>query len=130
MFCRIYRQGSLKYCWSKLKSWSVKRNAKYVRWNYQFSTERSYEIITVNYFCVRHKNRWKHNQHFKMLFFKENLHFGKSEQTSTYGKVNLLLIKSIYLIFSSRERQKSLIQTKVYHTSFFTLSEKKCLTNL
>ena len=23
----------------------------------------SYEVITVKYFCVRHKNRWKHNQH-------------------------------------------------------------------
>ena len=26
---------------------------------------RSCEIITVNYFCVRRKNRREHNQHFK-----------------------------------------------------------------
>ena len=26
-------------------------------------------------FCVRHKNRQKHNQHFKPLFFKINLRF-------------------------------------------------------
>ena len=28
--------------------------------------ERSYKIVTVNHFCVSHKNRWKHNQHFKL----------------------------------------------------------------
>ena len=34
--------------------------------------ERSYEIVTGNCFCVRHKNRRKHNQHFKLLYFKLN----------------------------------------------------------
>ena len=33
---------------------------------------------------------------------------------STYGKLNLLPIKSIYLVFSSRKRQIRLIQIKVY----------------
>ena len=37
-----------------------------------------YEIISVNYFYVRHKNRRKHNQHFKLLFFKLNSHIGAS----------------------------------------------------
>ena len=72
-------------------------------------------------FCVRHNNRRNHNQRFKLLFFKENLHFGTSGQISTYGKLNLLPIKSIYLIFPSRERQRRLIQTKVYYKLFYTI---------
>ena len=35
----------------------------YVEFDFQ-SLKRSYEIITVNYFCIHHKNRWKHNQYF------------------------------------------------------------------
>ena len=38
----------------------------------------SYEITTENYFCVCHKNKWKHNQYFKLIFFQVNLHFGTS----------------------------------------------------
>ena len=34
--------------------------------------KKSYEIIIVKYFCVRHKNRRKHNQHFKLLIFRMN----------------------------------------------------------
>ena len=34
-------------------------------------------------FCVRFKNRRKHSQHFKLLLFKMNLHFGASNQIST-----------------------------------------------
>ena len=75
----------------------------------------------MNYFYVRHKNRRKQNQHFKLLFFKENLHFGTSEQISTYRKLNLLSIKSIYLVFSSQERQRRLIQTKVYYKLFCSI---------
>ena len=61
--------------------------------------ERSYEMITVNYFCVCHKNRRKYNQYFKLLFFKLNLHFVISNQISPYRKLNLLLINSVYLVF-------------------------------
>ena len=50
----------------------------YVEFDFQ-SLKRSYEIITVNYFCIHHKNRWKHNQHFELLYFKKELHFGKSD---------------------------------------------------
>ena len=39
-----------------------KRNLEYIHW-------RSYEIINESYFCVRHKNRPKHNQHFKTVVF-------------------------------------------------------------
>ena len=74
---------------------------------------RSYEVITVNYFCVRHKNSRKHNQHFKQLFFKTNLHL--SDYISTYGKLNLLSINRIFLVFPSREMQRKLMQTKVYY---------------
>ena len=77
--------------------------------------------MNVNYFCVRHKNRQKHTQHFKPLFSKKNLHFGALEQMSTCGKLNLLPIKGIYLVFSSREKQRRLIQTKVYYKLFYSL---------
>ena len=93
------------------------------------NAKRSCEIITVNYFCVRQKNRGKQYQHFKLLFFKEHLHFGISEQISTYGKLNLLPFKSIWLVFSSRETQGRLYRPK-YTISFFTLSENKRLANL
>ena len=33
---------------------------------------------------------------------------------SKYGKLDLLPIKCFYLVFSSRKRQRRLIQTKVY----------------
>ena len=36
----------------------------------------SSEDTAENYFCVRHKNRKKHNKQFKLLFFKIWLHFG------------------------------------------------------
>ena len=40
------------------------------------------EIYTQNksYFYIHHKNRRKHSQHFKMLFFTINLHFVTSNQ--------------------------------------------------
>ena len=40
---------------------------------------------------------------------------------STYGKLNLLPIKSIYLVFSSRKRQIRLIQIKVYYKLFYSV---------
>ena len=40
---------------------------------------------------------------------------------STYGKLNLLPIKSIYLVFSSRKRQIRLIQIKVYYKRFYSV---------
>ena len=40
---------------------------------------------------------------------------------STYGKLNVLPIKSIYLVFSSRKRQIRLIQIKVYYKLFYSV---------
>ena len=40
---------------------------------------------------------------------------------STYGKLNLLTIKSTYLVFSSRERQRRPIQIKVYYKLFYSV---------
>ena len=48
---------------------------------------------------------------------------------SKYRKINLLLLNCTDLVFSSLEIQRRLLQTKVYH-KFFTLAEKKQLTNL
>ena len=120
-FVQICEGSSSKYTYSIIYRKQMNRiwtNAK-----------RSCEIITVNYFCVRQKNRGKQYQHFKLLFFKEHLHFGISEQISTYGKLNLLPFKSIWLVFSSRETQGRLYRPK-YTISFFTLSENKRLANL
>ena len=41
----------------------------------EYESSESSEIMTVNYFCVRHENMWKHNQNFELLFFMINLHF-------------------------------------------------------
>ena len=76
---------------------------------------RSYEVITVNYFCVQHKNRRKHNQHFKQLFFKTNLHL--SDYISTYGKLNLLSINNIFLSSLLEKCKENWCRPK-YTTSF------------
>ena len=39
----------------------------------------SYQIITVNCLCVRHKKRRRPNQHSKLLFLKISLHFDTSD---------------------------------------------------
>ena len=57
-------------------------------------------------FGVRHKNRREHNQHFKLLFFKINLHFFTPNQISTYGKQNFSLMNSNYLVFFTPEIQR------------------------
>ena len=103
----------------------LKNSIGFRRWSHEKLSpyaQRSYEIITVNYICVRHKIMQKHNKHFTLLFFKINLHFGTSDHISTYGKLNLLPINSIFLVFPSRERQRTLMQTKVYYKlSLFSL---------
>ena len=86
---------------------------------------RSYEIITVDYFCVHHKNRRKPNQHSKLLYLKMNLHFDISDQISAYRKLNLLPITSIYLVFFSLEMQKKLVQTKFYYKPIRVAAAKK-----
>ena len=53
--------------------------------------ERNDKIITGNNFCVRHKNRRKHNQHFKVLFLTINLQVITSNQIFTYRKLNFPL---------------------------------------
>ena len=80
--------------------------------------KRSYEIITENYFCVRHKSRLKHDQHSKLPFFKLNSHFEISNQMSTCWELNLPPINTIYLIISSLEMQRRLIQIKVHYMFF------------
>ena len=75
------------------------------------------------FLCPPQKRR-KHNQHFKLLFFKINLHFGTSDYACTYGKLNLPPINSIFLVFSSRETQRRLMQTKVYYKLFYSVSKE------
>ena len=60
----------------------------------------------------------------KLLFFTINLHFVTSNQISTYRKLNLPLISSIYFVFLPLEMQKRLKQTKVCHAfSYFVWKE-------
>ena len=56
------------------------------------------------------------------------LHFCTSEQMSTYGKLNLLLIKSIWSSLLEKGKEDS--YRSKYTTNFLTLPEKKRLTNL
>ena len=70
-------------------------------------------------FFVCHKNRQKHNQHFKLIFFTINLHFVTSNQIPTYRKTNLPLTSSICLVFLPLEMQGRL--KPKYTTRFFTL---------
>ena len=85
--------------------------------------------MSKSYFCVCHKNRRKHKQHFKLLFFRMNLHFVTSIQMPTYRKTNLPLISGICLVFLPHKMQGRLKQTKAYNT-FFTLSGEKLPINL
>ena len=66
---------------------------------------------------------WKHNQHFKLLFSRINVLFGTSYWMSTYGKINLFLINSIYLVFSSVEYKEDSYKPN-YTTSLFSLCLK------
>ena len=59
--------------------------------------------------------------YFKLLFLKKQIHSGASEQMPIYGKLDLLPIKCIYLVFSSRERQRKFIRTKVYYKLFYSV---------
>ena len=52
----------------------------------------------------------------KLMFFKINLHFVKSNQISTYRKLNLPLTSSIYFLFLPAEMQKRHEQTEVYYS--------------
>ena len=85
-------------------------------------------VVTRCHSSVRHKNRRKHNQHFRSRFFKINLHFVTPNQISAYKKLNLSLINSVYLIFFTLDMQRRVVQINVYYT-IFTLSEKKRLIN-
>ena len=65
----------------------------------------------------------------KLLFFKINLHFGRSDYRSTCGKLNLLRINNICLVFSSWEMQRRLMQTKAYYKlCLFSLKRSVSLT--
>ena len=77
------------------------------------------KIINEKYVCVRHKNRRKYNEHFKLLFLTINLHLDASDQVSTYRKLNVSLASSIHLVFLPLEMQRRLKQTNVCHTLFY-----------
>ena len=64
------------------------------------------QYITRN---ISRKQFRKHNQHCKGLFFKINLYFVTSTWTSTYKKINSLLINSFHKVLPSLEIQKRLI---------------------
>ena len=55
----------------------------------------SYEIINESYFYTRHKNRRKHSQHFKLLFFTINSHFVTSDQ---YIENEICLSQAVFIL--------------------------------
>ena len=63
---------------------------------------------TESYFYVLYKNRWKHSQHFKLLFFTINLHLMTLDQIYTYRKLTVPLTNIIYLVFLPLEIQRKL----------------------
>ena len=73
--------------------------------------------MTEGQFCVRHKNRRKHNQHFELPFFMINLHFG----TLNIKKKKFFLTSSIYLVFSSLRNQRRLAQTNSKVQVFYSV---------
>ena len=78
------------------------------------SIYRSYEIINESYFCVRHKNRREHNQHFKIAVFHIKIQTLPNRNKYLHNrKLNLLLTSSIYSVLFPLEMQKGLEQTKV-----------------
>ena len=83
-----------------------------------WESERSYKIVRENYFCVHHKNRRKHNQHFELLFFMINY-------LSTRRIINLFLINRICLVYFSPKIRRKLIQTEVCYKSFYSFWKKK-----
>ena len=56
-----------------------------------------------DYFCVRHKIRRKHNQHFKL---------------TAIFQIKFTLWYIIHVVFSSLKMQRRLIQTKVHFKCF------------
>ena len=64
--------------------------------------------------CARRKNRRKHNQHFKLLFFTRDFHPITSNQISTFRKLNLPFSQAVFL-FLPLEMQRRLKQTRVYY---------------
>ena len=73
--------------------------------NLQLKELRYYKCYYKSYFCVCHKNRRKHSQHFKLLVFTINLRFVTSNQIPTYRETNFPLTSSIYLVFLPPEMQ-------------------------
>ena len=104
------RKESRKYCsnfWNKqVFCWHGDSRFKGATKSYR-------KIISVS-------NTNQHNQHFKLLFFKLNLHF----DTSKCRKSNLLLIDSIYLVVYSPKKERRLIQIKLHFKFFYSIRVK------
>ena len=81
---------------------------------------RSSEIIIVDYFCVHHKNRQKHNQHSELPFFKISLLFGTFKFSSHK--------QHLFGLLFSRNVKKTHTDQSILQT--FLLSLKRSLKNL
>ena len=80
--------------------------------------------MNESYFCVRHKNRQKHNYHFKTAVFYIKFTLRHVKPNIYWKKLNLLLTSSIYVSFFPLEMQKWFEHTKIYHTfSYFVWKE-------
>ena len=84
---------------------------------------RSYEIINDSYFCVHHKNRRKHNQHFRLLFLTINLRFVTSNQISTYRKLFFSHKQYLFSLLTHRNAKKNQTDQRITH--FFLVCLKR-----
>ena len=92
--------------------------------------QRSYEIINESYFCVRHKNKRKHNQYSKTAVFLNKFLLCHIKPNSYIQKTKFASQKQyLFCLLTSRNAKKHSNRLN-YTTRFLTLSEKKRFTNL
>ena len=65
------------------------------------------------------KHTFSQNTFYQKHIWRTASDFVASNQKFTYRKLNFHVTSSIYLVFLPTEMQKSLKQTKVYHTFFY-----------
>ena len=75
--------------------------------------------MNESHFCVPHKNRRKHSQHFKLLFFAILLHFVTLNQIPTYRKPNLSHKQYLFSLPTSRNAKKTQTDQSISHVFYF-----------
>ena len=80
-------------------------------------------------FCIRHKNRRKHNQHFKTAVF-HNKFILRHIKPNIYIQETKFASQAVFILSSYLQKCKKGSNRPKYATRFLTLSEKKRPTNI